>query len=1376
MKKVCALVLAGTMILQPMAGVGKVETVNAGVADEFVIPAAEANGRVGALVPYTRYDSKAASLGGGASLATSPNFDLDNIATQASEQSYVKLPSNGSYAEWTMNTVGDGATMRFTMPDSGSTGLTGSVDVYVNGNKVKTVNLTSYYMWQYFSSGHPSDTDDGGAPAFAFDEVHFMLDKPLKVGDTIRIQSSGANGLEYGVDFLEIETVEDMIEQPSNSVNVMDYGAYPDDGIDDLGAIRAAVSDADSRGMDVYFPAGTFHLSGMWNLYCSNMKITGAGMWYTNLQFTSSERASGGIAGGNGSNGGADGYCKNLEFCNMYINSSLNSRYNQEAVYKCFMDVFADGSVIHDVWEEHFECGFWFGDYNGAMDYSDGVKVIDCRIRNNLADGVNFCQGTSNATVYNCSIRNNGDDGLAMWNNNHMNAKDETGNVFAYNTIDFIWRAGGIAVYGGNNHKVYNNYICDTFMSAGIHLNTTFPGYAFNNTTSILVENNVMVRSGCAKDCWQEEFGAIDLKGSVNNVTFNNNQIYDAQHDGIRIMDGPTNITFNNTKIFGAGVDGQEANYSSISHKGAAIRLNAGTIPFNGLEIANIAYQGEGTPYFFTGSVDTSLMTNVTIYDNDTTYDVPAYPDPENNQGGGIVNPLEGITGYDVQVVGLSWENESSSSIITEGEKVAFSAAIKNNSSVDIPEGVSIGVKITVDGKGSYTNTTYKGGLKAGGIVVLTPAATWTATAGGHTLLAIADYQNKLPDELDENNNTRAKTFNAQALEKNTSYTAVTGGYDLVVTDITWGKETIAVGEEMTFTATVVNAGDTAVPSGTTIGVQFQIDEDTSVITWCDSYNGGLAPGASVDLTANGGTNGNTWTATSGIHTLMAWVDDTNRLASEVDENNNQKTITIEAPYDGVVYVENPDQPDDLDNISSGEIVTKPVETTIVTETTTEAAGTEETTAVTGTTSPIEVIGQEISSDNDNTITVVWGQNDAQISSGQLYNVYVDGEKKLSNVGCAEYVISGIAAGTHTVKITAVLNGIETAGVAGIVIVSSGSQVEETTTTVAVETTTVATVSGYDLIVTDIKYDKASINVGDQVVFSAVIKNQGDTDIAAGTIIGYQIQVDGDTSNVLWCDTYSDGLKAGESVELTVNSGTNSVNYWVATNGSHTLMAWVDDIDRITGEANENNNKYIENINVTVAEETTTEEVTAEEETTTVAEASKVVVEINGYQISTSAKGHRTVYSVSDPENKVASVGMVYGLTAYVDESDMVLNSANENVFDYQGTEAGKSAINFSELEASTSYTMTMKFDGVSTNFYTQEICVRAYAILNDGTVVYSDITDYTVYEVADNLYQNLRIPTYTGHIYLYNDILKAVNPDYKEVDYDWGNIIVKVS
>ena len=147
-----------------------------------------------------------------------------------------------------MNTTGAGVTMRFTMPDSGDgMGLTGSLDVYVNGSKVETVNLTSYWMWQYFGGGNPSDTNDGGAPLFAFDEVHFTLPTALKSGDKLRIQSSGASGLEYGVDFVEVEDIPAAIQRPPSAYSVADYGAIPNDGIDDLTAIKNCVAAANCR-------------------------------------------------------------------------------------------------------------------------------------------------------------------------------------------------------------------------------------------------------------------------------------------------------------------------------------------------------------------------------------------------------------------------------------------------------------------------------------------------------------------------------------------------------------------------------------------------------------------------------------------------------------------------------------------------------------------------------------------------------------------------------------------------------------------------------------------------------------------------------------------------------------------------------------------------------------------------------------------------------------------------------------------------------------------------------------------------------------------------------------------------------------------------
>ncbi|OMG01070.1 discoidin domain-containing protein [Paenibacillus sp. FSL R7-0337] len=551
----------------------------------------------GASVPYSRYDTEDATRGGSAALRSAPNFDQTLTASEASGQSYVALPSNGAYAKWTVKAGqgGAGVTMRFTMPDSADgMGLTGALDVYVNGTKAKTIPLTSYYGWQYFSGDQPGDAPGAGRPLFRFDEVHWKLDTPLQPGDVIRIQKNNGDSLEYGVDFLEIEPVPAAIARPANSVSVTDYGAVAGDGQDDLAAFNSAVTDAVASGKSLYIPAGTFNLSSMWVIgsvsnMINNFTVTGAGYWHTNLQFTNPNAAGGGIS---------FRVQGKLDFSNVYMNSNLRSRYNQNAIYKGLMDNFGNHSVIHDVWIEHFECGMWVGDYaRTPAIYANNLLVENSRIRNNLADGINFSQGTSNSTVRNTNVRNNGDDGLAVWPSNTFGAPDGVNNTFSYNTIENNWRAGAIGIFGGSGHKADHNYIIDTVGGSGIRLNTTFPGAHFNSNTGMVFSDTTIMNSGTSRDLYDGERGAIDLEASsdpIKNVTFTNIDIINTQRDAIQFGYGGgfSGIVFNNININGTGLDGVTTSRFSGAHKGAAIYTYTGngSATFNNLTTSNIAY------------------------------------------------------------------------------------------------------------------------------------------------------------------------------------------------------------------------------------------------------------------------------------------------------------------------------------------------------------------------------------------------------------------------------------------------------------------------------------------------------------------------------------------------------------------------------------------------------------------------------------------------------------------------------------------------------------------------------------------------------------------------------------------------------------------
>lgn len=157
-------------------------------------------------------------------------------------------------------------------------------------------------------------------------------------------------------------------------------------------------------------------------------------------------------------------------------------------------------------------------------------------------------------------------------------------------------------------------------------------------------------------------------------------------------------------------------------------------------------------------------------------------------------------------------------------------------------------------------------------------------------------------------------------------------------------------------------------------------------------------------------------------------------------------------------------------------------------------------------------------------------------------------------------------------------------------------------------------------------------------------------------------------------------------------------------------------------------------------------------------------VEINGSQISTTVEGYRVIYSYSDPNNEVEQAGLIYGLSDYSTESDMVVDSTNDKVHVYAATENGKTPVSYSDMDNAQSYAMTMKFIKTA-EFYNASVDVRAYIKLKDGTYTYSDIANYKVYDVANYLYQNKLMSNVTAHEYLYNNILSVVNPSYQVID-----------
>jgi uncharacterized repeat protein (TIGR01451 family) len=518
----------------------------------------------GAAVPYVEYEAEGASYQG--TLVTADalrTFGHTNFGTESSGRASVRLTSQGQFVEFTSANAANSIVVRNSIPDSAAGGgQEKTISLYINGQFARRITLSSRNSWLY---GTTDDTEalsnsPSGDARRLFDESHALLGQSYPVGTKFKLQrDAGDDASFYYIDFVDLEQVAPAMTQPAGCTSITQYGAVPDDGLDDTAAIQRAVTD-DENGVIacVWIPSGQWRQEqkilspdptrGQYNQKgLRNVVIRGAGMWYSQLYTnTEPQNVVGNINHPHEGNVGFD-IDDNTQISDIAIFGMTTNRANRGHGLN---GRFGKNTKVSNVWIEHVNVGAWVGrDYSDTPAYwnpGDGLEFSGMRIRDTYADGINFSNGTRNSRVFNSSFRTTGDDSLAVWANPFV--KDQAvdighDNHFVNNTIQLPWRANGLAIYGGYGNSIENNIVSDTMNYPGIMLATDHNPLPFSGTT--LIANNALFRAGGVFWGEQQQFGAITLFAQgkdITGVTIRDTDIYDSTYDGIQFKTGGGNM------------------------------------------------------------------------------------------------------------------------------------------------------------------------------------------------------------------------------------------------------------------------------------------------------------------------------------------------------------------------------------------------------------------------------------------------------------------------------------------------------------------------------------------------------------------------------------------------------------------------------------------------------------------------------------------------------------------------------------------------------------------------------------------------------------------------------------------------------------------
>ncbi|MDQ1709071.1 MAG: hypothetical protein QOG49_456, partial [Frankiaceae bacterium] len=512
-------VLAGTALAVTGISVG-----TAGVARA-------ATGGAGAPVPYVHVEAENSATNAG---VLGPDYTYNTVLGESSGRRAVTLDTTGEYVEFTVPSSANSIVTRISIPDTGSGSVyTAPLSLYINGTRQTDLTTTNKYSHLY--GGYQFSNTPQGNHHWFYDEYQ-RLTPQMSAGQKVRIQKdANSSAASYTVDFMEFEQVAAPLPQPAGSVSVTSQGADPTGVADSTNAFNAAITAAGAGGT-IWIPAGTFLVPT--HLILNNINVRGAGIWHSIVTGTGV-----GFYGRYANAGGSSA----VNMSNFQIRGEVIERCDSCQVNGIGGAI--SNSNINNIWIEHTKVGMWM---DGPF---TGLTFDRMRVRDLTADGVNFHMGVTNSTVSNSTFRNTGDDGMAMWSEQQVNAN----NSFNHNTVEQTQWANGMAIYGGSNNSMTDNVVIDSGISqgGGMHVGNRFASTVLSGTTNVL--RNTIIRSGGLDPNWQFGVGSLwfDARDAAmtSAVVVDDLVIRNAPYEAIHFVSGGgiSNVTISNATIDGVG-------------------------------------------------------------------------------------------------------------------------------------------------------------------------------------------------------------------------------------------------------------------------------------------------------------------------------------------------------------------------------------------------------------------------------------------------------------------------------------------------------------------------------------------------------------------------------------------------------------------------------------------------------------------------------------------------------------------------------------------------------------------------------------------------------------------------------------------------------